>query len=118
MLPDASRQALPEWKYGFRVSPDGRRVSVPGKEGQVGVAELKTGKVQEILGKDWAGDFKFQVPVWRSSDELCLMVPAGSPHGSANRPELVLYGTDGKSRCLSKSWPDAVIKGLAEQRDK
>jgi hypothetical protein len=112
VLPDAASQSLPELKYLFRLSPDGRRVSVPGTKGQVAAAEIRTGKTRTIVGEDWAKDQQFIVPVWRSPEELCVMVPAGCPHGSPKRPEIVLYGTDGQPRCISKSWPDAVIQGL------
>jgi len=94
----------------FRVSPDGRRISLADGKGRVGVMDLATGNVAVIVSEQWH-DLRV-IPTWRSANEVCLVVPPGSPLGSKERAEIVLWSSPGKYRCISKTWPDDVIKGL------
>jgi hypothetical protein len=56
------------------------------------------------------------IPVWRTNDELCFVVPAESKLGTPNGTEVVLWSPAG-SRCLSKDWPESVTKDFLD-RDK
>ena len=110
VLPRRAERAVPDHLHLFRISPDETKVSIPGKKGQVAVVTLATGAVQTIVAKPW--EDVALVPVWRSSEELCLMVPPGSPYGSAKRPEIVLWSSAKKYRCISKQWPDSLLEAL------
>ncbi|MFA6133823.1 MAG: hypothetical protein WC869_07405 [Phycisphaerae bacterium] len=122
-----TRQAeakIPDVPDLFAVSPDRKRLCIPGGKGEVAVVTLASGEVQELVAtppdggsatKPAAGLGKLAViPTWRYPDELCLLVPAGSPYGSPNRPEVVLFASPDKFRCISKGWSDAVIESLTK----
>ncbi len=118
LLPDLAYKTLPSLVLMFRLSPDAQWVSVPGEKGEVGIVELKTGRTQSPVEKGWLPENRYMPAPpasWRSARELCVMVPPGSPLGSPKRPEVVLYGLDGKHQCISKDWPDNVIKGLMSE---
>ena len=104
------------WKEGvgrlelLQLSPDETRLCAPDKQGRILLVDLATGKAAAVDAQG-ANDRMTTIPVWRSKDELCFVVPQGSKLGSPNRNELVLWSSAG-SRCLSKNWPEAVTKGL------
>ncbi len=116
LLPPWAAMAIPDQAQLFAVASDQVRVSLPGQKGQVSIVNLATGEVQ-VLVPDPGGnsDRKLGViPSWRAGNELCLLVPPGSPYGSPNRPEVVLYSSSDQFRCISKSWPDSMVKSLSE----
>jgi len=115
LLPHSSQAEVPDALDFFSVSPDGARVCIPSDKGEAAVVDLATGEVHTIVGKPKDESSKqglITVPVWRAGGELCLIVPAGHPLGSPNRPEVILWSGPGKVRLLSKDWPDEVIDGL------
>jgi hypothetical protein len=111
LKPDALKEAGAALHL-LQLSPDGTRICVPGEEGRIFIVDLATGQVTKVDVAGVQGRLP-TIPVWRSKDELCFVVPKGSPAGSANRNELVLWSSAG-SRCLSKNWPEAAAKGLLE----
>lgn len=93
----------------FEISPDGRRVLLPGPAGRVVLFDLYTADAQELLAaQDPDGNLR-SIPVWRSDSEACIVVPPGSPMGSANRSEIVLLKDPTTWKCISKNWPDAAV---------
>ncbi len=100
----------------FEVSPDGDKVAIVGEKGKVWVVTLATGEVLTVQPDEEkvSGDVEFRtVPKWRSADELCFAVPPGSPHGSPDRAEIVLWSPKGY-RCISKDWPESVTRGFLD----
>jgi len=97
----------------LQLSPDETRLAVPDGYA-VKVVDLATGRVTQTCGEEQSGRCP-TIPVWRTGEELCFVVPRGSPHGSPDRQEVVLWSRTG-SRCLSRDWPDAVARGFLEER--
>ncbi len=89
----------------FDVSPDGRRVLLPGTAGRVALFDLATSESTEIVtDNDPDGDLR-TLPVWRNNDEACVAVPPGSSMGTASRCEIILWKDPKQARMLSKNWP-------------
>jgi len=88
----------------FELCPDQARVSIPSENGKVTVLQLATGDVSVAQeAEDPEGKLR-TIPTWRSAAELCFAVPAGSPHGSAARAEIVLWSAKA-TKCISGNWP-------------
>ena len=110
---------MSDWLKWFRLSPDRQRVLLPGTGGRLAVLTLKDRSVrviQETPANYSSADYNFSsVPVWRGADTVCFGVPAGSPHGSPDRPELVLarLGEPIECRCISRQWADDLVVRLA-----
>jgi len=89
----------------FDLSPDGRRVLLPGTAGHIATYDLTTAESHEIVAdNDPDGDLR-TLPVWRNNDEACVAVPPGSPMGTASRCEIILWKDPKQARMLSKNWP-------------
>jgi len=104
---------LPELVYCFQVSPDEKRLAIPGEKGRVAVVELATGQVRMVQTKECSR--LWTVPTWRSADELCFAVPPGSRYGSEDRKEVVLWSSEGRLRRLSETWDDALVKDILRE---
>ncbi len=97
----------------FEVSPDGKKVAMPGSHGEVVVADLLSHGLSVVQAWQEEIDSVKFVPQWRNSDELCFAV-------GAVRKTAVDHGCDvalksmagGVSKILSKDWPTQAIKGL------
>jgi len=129
VFPSQVQAALPNELTLFSVSPDQTCVCAPGiDEGEVSIVGLRDAEVQYLVrardtqtttatsSPSSAPGFGIKlavVPTWRTGHELCLMVPPGSPYGSPNRPEIILYSASDKFRCISKTWPDSLIENLS-----
>lgn len=101
----------------FEVSPDGTRVAMAHGDGRVAIFSLDIGHVrlvqaEKVQHKGWGPKLR-TMPTWRSNDELCFAVPAGSKHGSPDRAEIVLW-SEKQQRVLSKSWPADVAADLLD----
>jgi hypothetical protein len=94
----------------FQLSPDETRIAFPSQKGIISIVDLATGQVTK--SEDASAPLK-TIPVWRSNDELCFVVPRGSNSGSPTRQEVVLWSPT-ETRCISKDWPQPVAKGLLE----
>lgn len=95
----------------FELSPDQTRIAIVEEDQKVSVLTLDTGNLQVMQDKkvDAPG---IMIPSWRTDDELCFVVPKGSPEGSENRAEVVLKNLKtGQMRCISKDWPDEFVEG-------
>ncbi len=93
----------------FEVSPDDKRVVVTVSLKGVAVLTLATGKVETVVSAENAQNLP-NMPVWRTADELAIAVPPKNQWGSPERSELVLYSLDGKTRCISRQWPEILAK--------
>lgn len=109
ILPGSADQNLPDLAGFFEVSPDGRNVAVPGSKGEVSIVTLASGELTPIIGKGSA-DLR-TIPVWRNSQQLCLVAPAGSRYTSSRRSEVILW-SENQTTILSQHWPDSVLKNI------
>ena len=95
-------------------------MAVPSSDGRVTVLTLATGTVQTVQkheDPDREEHRKLRtVPVWRSDDELCFLIPAKGPKGEQRRPEFVLWSA-GQTRSLSKDWPDELLSPLMPESE-
>jgi hypothetical protein len=110
ILPRSMDQNLPDRADLFEVSPDGKYAAVPGSKGRISKVTLATGEVTAIIGKDGSGDLQ-TIPVWRNSQQMCLVAPAGSGYTSSKRDEVILW-SEGQATIVSQSWPDKVLEGI------
>ena len=110
ILPRSMDQNLPDRADLFEVSADGRYAAIPGSKGRISRVTLATGEVTAIIGKDSSGDLR-TIPVWRNSQQLCLVAPAGSGYTSSKRDEVILW-SEGQATSVSQSWPDKVLEGI------
>ena len=114
LLPRKAEDRVADRLELFRVSPDGRRVAIPGSRGEVTVLDLTTGGVWDIQERYQSmtkADAPFNLPVWRrGSKELCFVAAPGAPHGSPRRCEIVLWSEkDNEFRCISRAWPKEIM---------
>jgi hypothetical protein len=93
------------------LSPNQKRLAACGEHGNVAVLALDTGKETTVLEGAWKKNDRRIMPAWRSDNELCVVVPAGSKLGSPKRPEAVLW-TEKETKILSRDWPQEVVEGL------
>jgi hypothetical protein len=99
----------------FELSPDQQRVVVIGAGNKaVAVITLATGKVETVFPAERTPNELASIPVWRTADEVALMLPAGAQDGLPDRDALLLYKLGGQGRCISKDWPAAVVQKPAE----
>jgi hypothetical protein len=107
-----AENGLGDWEaYVFEFSPDETRICLGDSEGRTAIYDLATGEVQTLQPEKFR-DSRFICPTWRSNDELCFAVPPGSKWGSPNRAEIVLWSSPDTVRCISKDWPDSVVKDV------
>ena len=113
-------EGLPNRADRFVVSPDKKKVAIPGDAGQVSILFLETGKVvpmQEAKVYNDTQKYEQLAPVWRSASELTMAVPAGDPAGSSNRAEVVLANLNGQKTVISKSWANTMTKQFLPGKD-
>ena len=104
----ADSERLPNRADRFVLSPDKKKVAIPGNAGQVSILSLDTGKLvplQESAVYTNTQNSEQLIPSWRSANEIALAVPAGDPAGSTNRVEAVLANLGGGKALISQSWP-------------
>jgi hypothetical protein len=117
---EVDRRSLPDRIDRFAVSPDGRYVALPGKDGEVSLLSLESGEVTPLQravaeyqqvsryeNKPW-----IPAPTWRGAGELCYLVPPGDPAGSLRRAEVVLQPLGGARRTISKGWSNAMTENI------
>jgi len=110
VLPRSADSNLLDRADLFELSPDQKHVVVPGNKGRVSVVTLATGEVTAVIDKDNADGLR-TIPVWRNSEQLCLVAPANSAYASSKRDEVILWSQQ-KTAAISRHWPDAVIDGI------
>jgi len=118
LSPDETRISAPDGRpaviFHAAAHPDETRISAPDGKGAVVVLDLAKGQVTRTPDETVQGRTAM-IPVWRSNEELCFVVPAGSKLGSPSREEVVLWSSAGL-RCLSKDWPESVAKGFLQSK--
>ncbi len=113
----------------FALSPDQRSVLLPIKNNRFICYALGTDSIEfpikedEGFGEEDAAEL---LPSWKGNDEISFLV-AGKSHflpkaeeGVADSPKqiIVLKKSDGTSRVLSKSWPDAATPTSEDRQQK
>ena len=104
----ADTDRLPNRADRFVLSPDKKKVAIPGNAGQVSILSLDTGKLiplQEAAVYTNTQSSEQLIPSWRSANEIALAVPMGDSSGSTNRVEAVLAKLGGGKTLISRSWP-------------
>jgi hypothetical protein len=104
----------------FSLSPDKKKVAILDERGQVSVVFLDTGNLlplQEATVYSDTGKYTQLIPTWRTASEVTCVVPVGDASGSPARAEVVLANVNGQKTAISRSWPDAMIKGLLLPND-
>ena len=84
------------------LSPDKKRLAITGKDSKVCILTLASGDVTTVQDSHPGAKTVYRSS-WRTNDELCLVVPAGSKMGLKDRDAIVLW-SQGKSRCISRQW--------------
>lgn len=100
-------------------NPDRSSFAVACETGRMSIVTLETGTIRSVLQvRDGCPENREvwtprTLPTWRSADELCFAVEAGSPMGSSNRAEIVLWSLSNRtSRCLSATWPSNAVSAF------
>ena len=98
---------LPNRADRFVLSPDKKRVAIPGNAGQVSVLFLDSGKLVPLQADNVYSNTQDSgqlIPSWRSANEIALAVPPGDPAGSTKRVEVALVNLGGGKTLISRSW--------------
>jgi hypothetical protein len=109
----ADIEHLPNRADRFVLSPDKKKVAIPGNTGQVSILFLDSGKLVPLQADNVytnTQDSEQLIPSWRNSDEIALAVPVGDPAGSSNRVEAVLENLGGGKTLISRSWTTNMTK--------
>ncbi len=109
----ADIEHLPNRADRFALSPDKKKVAIPGNAGEVSILFLDTGKLvplQEANVYTNNQNSDQLIPSWRNANEIALAVPAGDPSGSSNRAEVVLMNLSGSKTAVSRSWRNTMTK--------
>jgi len=104
---------LPNRADCFALSPDKKKVAVPGNAGQVSILFLDSGKLVPMQADNVytnTQDSDQLIPSWRTANEITLAVPVGDPTGSTNRVEAVLANLGGGKTLISRSWTTNMAK--------
>ena len=106
MIPRQSEAKIPK-QLLFELSPDRTHISIAGNDAKVCVMTLADGRIKWIQ----QAEGKLQtLPSWRAPAELCFIIPADKDAPNA-RPEVALWSA-GKTKIISKTWPDEVMEKL------
>lgn len=109
----ADVERLPNRVDRFILSPDKKKVAIPGNAGQVSILFLDSGKLVPLQADDVYTNTQNSdqlIPSWRNANEIALAVPAGDPVGSTNRAEVVLMNLSGGKTAISRSWTTNMTK--------
>lgn len=100
----------------FSLSPDEKRVLLPGPNGRVTLYEFATGETTALVSTHNPKGSTGNVPSWRNNDEITFVMPqADAPSGGSDRPEVHIWKA-GKSRCISEEWTEEVRTGWLENK--
>ncbi len=94
----------------FEVSPDGRRVLLPGPGGKVILYEFSSGGSTSLVEQDDPEGKLRSLPSWRNEEQLCFVRPTQPQAGVPHRSEVVLW-KDGEVLSLSGAWPTEMVEG-------
>jgi len=105
VVSDQAKAQLPESPV-FDLSPDRKLICIT-DDAKVCVVNLANGKITWVQQEE--GKLRM-LPSWRGPGELCFIIPAAKDDPAA-RPEVALWSA-GKTRIISKDWPDEVMENL------
>lgn len=108
-IPRAQEAGLGNGLLYFELSPDSAHVSIPAENGTTVILRLVDSDLWTVEAPETDGKLR-TIPVWRTSDELCLVVGGGTGV-EEGRHEVALASPSGV-RVLSKSWPRSAIRGF------
>jgi hypothetical protein len=109
----ADIEHLPNRVDRFVLSPDKKKVAIPGNAGQVSILFLDSGKLVPLQADNVytnTQDSDQLIPSWRNANEIALAVPVSDPAGSSNRVEVVLENLGGGKTAISQSWTTNMAK--------
>jgi hypothetical protein len=109
----ADIERLPNRADRFVLSPDKKKVAIPGNAGQVSILFLDSGKLLPLQADNVytnTQDSDQLIPSWRSANEIALAVSVSDPAGSSNRVEAVLANLGGGKTLISRSWTTNMAK--------
>jgi hypothetical protein len=109
----ADFEHLPNRADRFVLSPDKKKVAIPGNAGQVSILFLDSGKLVPLQADNVytnTQDSDQLIPSWRNANEIALAIPVGDPAGSTNRVEAVLANLGGGKTLISRSWTTNMAK--------
>ncbi|MDG2125987.1 MAG: hypothetical protein P8J87_19970, partial [Verrucomicrobiales bacterium] len=111
--PEESLAELPDNLAFFEMSPDGKRLVVPGDDGEVFIVEWEAGDVGVVRGEKM--DQLRTVPVWRGNEELCYVGVSGDGESESGKVSngLVLW-RDNEERVISGRWGEKVREGFLD----
>ena len=101
----------------FFLSPDEKRILLPGPKGALTLYEIATGTSTAVIGSDERDDKLRSLPSWRNNTEICFVAAASTEGTAAPQLQVVLW-KDGKTTPLSDSWPPEVKQGWMIPADK
>lgn len=100
----------------FSLSPDEKRVLLPGPNGRVTLYEFATGETTSLVTTQDPKGSAGEIPSWRNNNEITfVMPPANAPSSDTSRPEVHIWKA-GKSRCISEKWPEEMRSGWLEKK--
>jgi hypothetical protein len=108
-------QKLPDDQQAYAfiaVCPDEKRFLLPRSDGSaVFIGDLGSGALEEITIPSKSEDHEIGfAPTWRTNDDICVGVSAGSEWSGSKRWEVVLFNLkERKPRAISESWPDELV---------
>jgi hypothetical protein len=115
LIPRSSEAEVPDLMYAFEISPDARRVSLPGTGGEVRVLNLSTGEITPVVQQFGLPAELLMLPTWRTADELCCLGP-GPEKGARAVVNLVKLNPASSAPIetipLSTDWPESVARGF------
>ncbi|GMU33693.1 MAG: hypothetical protein AMXMBFR20_15650 [Planctomycetia bacterium] len=100
----------------FSLSPDEKRVLLPGPNGRVTLYEFTTGETTALVSTQNPKGGAGSIPSWRNNEEITFVMPQADAQSSeSSRPEVHIWKA-GKSRCISKDWPEEMRTGWLENK--
>jgi len=91
----------------FALSPDGKRVLLPGPNGQVVLHDFASSETKSLIEDVSAHDKRQSLPTWRNNVDVCLVRPSGDEQGEG---EVVLWH-EGQFKPLSNTWSEEMREG-------
>ncbi|MBN2563121.1 MAG: hypothetical protein JXQ75_19520 [Phycisphaerae bacterium] len=88
----------------FELSPDEKRVLLPGPNGQVVLHDFASRETKPLVAPvSPHGEFE-SLPAWRNNAEVCLVRPAEADQGGKQ----VALWKEGETKTLSGNWPEEM----------
>lgn len=91
----------------FQVSPDEKRVLLPGPRGEVVLHNFASGETKSLVDMGTSKGIMKSLPTWRNNSQVCFVRPAGVEDEGF---EVVLW-QDGQAESISDSWSEEMKEG-------